>query len=186
MREARTIHKTRLFVLIAVLVALSVPENPRAVGQAAPNGFVVRHQATVSAPPTKVFDVLVRQVGLWWNPEHTFSGDAKNLSIDPRPGGCFCEKLGKGGGIEHLRVIYIVPGEILRMSGALGPLQASGVNGSLTWTLASAQGGTALDLSYSVGGFLEGGLEKIAPAVDMVLGEQLRRLKRFIETGKAV
>jgi len=31
---------------------------------------------------------------------------------------------------------------------------------------------------------MEGGFERIAPAVDAVLGEQLGRLKLFIETGK--
>jgi hypothetical protein len=39
-------------------------------------------------------------------------------------------------------------------------------------------------LSYSVGGFIEGGFDKMAPAVEGVLGEQLRRLELFVETGK--
>ena len=52
--------------------------------------------------------------------------DAKNLSIDARPGGCFCEKLPNGGGVEHARVVYVAPREVLRLSGALGPLQGVG------------------------------------------------------------
>jgi hypothetical protein len=120
---------------------------------------------------------------LWWNPEHTYSGDSRNLSIDARPGGCFCERLGDGGGVEHMRVIYVAPRETLRMSGALGPLQSSALAGSLTWRLTSAPPGTNVELSYRVGGFIEGGFEKIAPAVGAVLGEQLQRLKMFIETG---
>jgi hypothetical protein len=31
---------------------------------------------------------------------------------------------------------------------------------------------------------MQGGFEKIAPIVDAVLGEQLARLKAFVETGK--
>lgn len=131
-----------------------------------------------------MYDAPVQQVDSWWSSDHTFSGDARNLSLDARPGGCFCEKLKDGGGLEHMRVIYVAPGETLRLSGALGPLQASGLAGSLTWALKAAPNGTAVELSYSVGGFFPGGFEKIAPAVNAVLEEQLRRFKLLVETGK--
>jgi uncharacterized protein YndB with AHSA1/START domain len=152
--------------------------------QITPNGFLVNFEVSVNAPAAKVYDALVRQVGSWWDPQHTYSGDAKNLSIDARPGGCFCEKLPDGGGIEHARVIYVTPREILRLSGALGPLQASGVAGTLTWKLTSGTDKTRIQLSYSVGGFIDGGFEKIAPGVESVLRVQLDRLKQFAETGK--
>src|SRR6267154_1266310 len=138
----------------------------------------------VNAAVAKVYDVLVGQVGSWWNPEHTYSHDAKNLSIDPRPGGCFCEKLPNGGGVEHLRVVYVAPPEVLRLSGGLGPLQGSGVAGSMTWKLTGDGDHTRVQLSYSVGGFIVGGFDKIAPAVESMLNEQLNRLKQFAETGK--
>lgn len=150
-----------------------------------PDGFVVRHQAEVDAPAAAVWDALVDEVGIWWSSSHSFSGDAENLTIDTRRGGCFCERLPDGGWVEHLRVIYVDPGETLRMSGALGPLQASGLAGSLTWSLSDADGRTSVELTYSVGGFIEGGFERIGPAVEGVLGEQLERLARFVETGKA-
>ena len=90
--------------------------TPAAVTQLAANGFLIRHEVTVNAPPGKVYDAIVN-VGVWWNPAHTYSGDAANLSIDARAGGCF----------------------------------------------------------------MDGGFEKMAPAVDGVLGEQVRRLKSFAE-----
>ena len=152
--------------------------------QVTPNGFLVKLEVTVTAPTAKVYDALVGQVGSWWDSEHTYSGDAKNLSIDARPGGCFCEKLANGGGIEHARVIYVAPREVLRLSGALGPLQVSGVAGTLTWTLTSDKDKARIQLSYNVGGFIEGGFDKIAPAVEEVLRVQLDRLKQFAETGK--
>ena len=172
----------QLFVAMALL-ALLAGSSARASAQAAANGFVVSQKASIGATPTRVYDAVVGQVGLWWSPEHTYSGDSANLSIDARPGGCFCERLRDGGGVEHLRVVYVAPGEVLRLSGALGPLQASGLAGSLTWKFTAVPGGTTVGLSYRVGGFMEGGVEKIAPAVDAMLGEQLRRLKLFIETG---
>ena len=149
-----------------------------------PNGFLVKFDVSINAPAAKVYDALIAQVGSWWNPEHTYSHDAKNLSIDARPEGCFCEKLPNGGGIEHLRVVYIAPPQVVRFSGALGPLQASGVAGSMTWKLTGGPDNTRLDLSYSVGGFIQGGFEKMAPAVEAMLREQFDRLKLFVETGK--
>ena len=164
-------------LLLCGMPALSAPE-------VTPNGFLVKLEANINASSAKVYDAMVGQVGSWWNPEHTYSHDAKNLSIDPRPEGCFCEKLPNGGGIEHLRVVYVSPPKIVRFSGALGPLQASGVAGSMTWKLTGEANQTHLEFSYSVGGFIQGGFEKIAPAVEAMLREQLDRLKLFIETGK--
>jgi uncharacterized protein YndB with AHSA1/START domain len=168
---------TLALVMLSGIPAQSAP-------QVTPNGFLVKLEVNVNAPKAKVYDALVGQVGSWWNPEHTYSHDAKNLSIDPRPGGCFCEKLPNGGGIEHLRVVYVAPPQVVRFSGALGPLQASGVAGSMTWTLTGDAGSTHLDLFYSVGGYIHGGFGKIAPAVEAMLREQLDRLKLFVETGK--
>jgi len=152
--------------------------------QVKPNGFLLKLEINANAPAAKVYDALVGQIGSWWDSEHTYSGDAKNLSIDARPGGCFCEKLPNGGGIEHARVIYVAPREVLRLSGALGPLQASGVVGTLTWKLTSGTDNTRVELTYSVGGFSDGGFEKTAPLVENVLRQQLDRLKHFAETGK--
>jgi uncharacterized protein YndB with AHSA1/START domain len=152
--------------------------------QVTPNGFLVKFEIIVNAPAAKVYDALVSQIGSWWDPAHTYSGDAKNLAIDARPGGCFCEKLPNGGGIEHAQVIYVAPRQVVRLSGALGPLQASGVAGTLTWKLTSGTDDTRLELSYSVGGFIDGGFEKVAPAVESVLRQQFARLKLFVETGK--
>jgi len=168
---------TLALVLLFGTPAQSAPEI-------APNGFLVKLDVSINAPAGKVYEALVGQVGSCWNPEHTYSHDAKNLSIDARPGGCFCEKLPNGGGIEHLRVVYVAPPQVVRFSGALGPLQASGVAGSMTWKLTGAADSTRLDLSYSVGGFIPGGFEKIAPAVEAMLREQFDRLKLFVETGK--
>ena len=167
---------------IALVMLLGAPVQ--SAPEITPNGFLVKFDVNINAPAAKVYDALIAQVGSWWNPEHTYSHDAKNLSIDPRPEGCFCEKLPNGGGIEHLRVVYIAPPQVVRFSGALGPLQASGVAGSMTWKLTGGPDNTRLDLSYSVGGFIQGGFEKMAPAVEAMLREQFDRLKLFVETGK--
>lgn len=171
-------------VRTAAFVLALLPGFAAAQADAPAGGFSVKHEAVIQAPPAEVYRALTERVGEWWNPQHTFSGDAKNLSIDARPGGCFCEALPSGGGVEHLRVVHVAPGRMLRMSGGLGPLQAYGVAGSLTWALDDAGGATAVEVSYVVGGFMEGGLERIGGPVGAVIGEQLGRLKRLVETGE--
>ncbi len=174
---------TRQALLGAFFLLMLAGTSGRSASVVMPNGFVVKLESTIDASPAKVYDGF-GQIGSWWNSEHTYSGDAHNLSIDARPGGCFCEKLPNGGGIEHARVIYAAPGATLRLSGALGPLQASGVVGTMTWRLTGDDDKTRVQLTYSVGGFIDGGFEKVAPAVESVLREQLDRMKLFVETGK--
>ena len=172
------------YVVVATASVMLLSASAHPAPQVTPTGFVVKIEVNINAPAAKVYDALVGQIGSWWNPEHTYSHNSKNLSIDARPGGCFCEKLPNGGGIEHLRVVYLAPPQIVRFSGALGPLQASGIAGSMTLKLTSGPDNTLTELSYSIGGFIQGGFDKIAPAVESMLNEQLNRLKLFVETGK--
>jgi uncharacterized protein YndB with AHSA1/START domain len=172
----------RMLRLLLVSVIAALGSGLTDAAEVAPNGFLVRHERIIGAPAARVYDALIGQVGSWWNPQHTYSRDSKNLSIEPRPGGCFCERL-QSGGVEHMRVVHLKPHEMVRLAGGLGPLQAFGVTGSMTWRLAPSEGGSKLELIYSVGGYITGGFESIAPAVERVLGEQADRLKRFVETG---
>ena len=149
------------------------------------SGFLIRHDVTVTGTPEASWKALV-DIGSWWNPDHSYSGNSTNLSIDARPGGCFCEKLANGGGVSHMTVLFVSPNTVLRMAGGLGPLQGSGLAGSLTWRIIPAPPGSKLEVTYSVGGYMQGGFDKIAPAVNGVLGEALNRLKSLIETGKPV
>jgi uncharacterized protein YndB with AHSA1/START domain len=144
-------------------------------------GFEVTERASVAAPPGKVWDALMRP-DRWWSSQHSFSGDAKNLYFDPS--GCFCERL-KRGAVRHMTIVYTDGATQLRMSGALGPLQFTGASGHLGVTLKPTAAGTDVVMTYDVGGYAKGGLaETYATPVDRVLGEQLARLKKSVETGK--
>jgi uncharacterized protein YndB with AHSA1/START domain len=169
-------------MLIAALVLVLAAAGPALaeVKSVAPNGFEVVSTAMIAAPADRVYSAL-GEVGHWWSPSHTFSRDAANLSLELRAGGCFCERLKGGGAVQHLQVVYAAPGEGLRLRGALGPLQMEGVDGTLSWTLKPAEGGTSVTQSYVVGGYIRGGTEEWAPRVDRVLDEQLQRLKSFLE-----
>jgi len=173
-----------VLVLLGVAGAGAGARAVRAdVLEATPGGFELKTTVAIAAPRTRVYDTLVNAVGRWWDPQHTYTGDAKNLSIEPRPGGCFCERLPDQGGVQHAMVVLVIPGKTLRLVGGLGPLQQSGIHGTLTWELADRDGSTEATLSYSVGGYRQGGLQALAPPVDSVIGAQLRRLKSFVEKG---
>jgi uncharacterized protein YndB with AHSA1/START domain len=171
-------------VTLAILCAiLAVPLRGEVIESTAA-GFLVRNTAAINAPPAKVYTALTDGVGRWWDPAHTLSNDARNLSLDAKPGGCFCERLPDGGGLEHMRVIYASPGKLLRLTGAIGPLQEAALAGTMTWSLSQAGGGTTVELSYAIGGFRAGGFRDIPTVVDGVLRGQLARLKALVETGR--
>lgn len=146
-------------------------------------GFEIDQRLTLAADPAKVYSALI-DIGRWWNPQHTYSGDARHLHLDARAGGCFCEKLADGGSVQHATVIYAQRPTLLRLNGALGPLQAMGVSAVLSWGLKPEDGKTTLLMRYRVGGYESTPFATLAPAVDGVLAEQMRRLKSYVETGK--
>ena len=148
------------------------------------SGFEVRERVHVAAQPAAVYAALL-EPARWWDPHHTYSGDASHLTLKARAGGCWCETIPGGGAVEHMTVTYLSPNKALRMRGGLGPLQGMGVAGSLTITLASADTGTDVTFSYAVGGYSKEGFEDLSKGVDTVLGAQAARLKRLIETGTA-
>ena len=170
------------FMITVLAFSLSSQTTADVVAKSA-TGFVSKHVLTISAPRTRVFHALTDEVGRWWNPEHSYSGVAANFSIDARAGGCFCERL-KDGSVAHMTVVFVERDSVLRMIGGLGPLQAMAVVGSMTFTLATADGGgTRLEYEYAVGGYSPDGLQGLAEPVDRVQLGQLQRLQRFIETG---
>jgi len=139
-------------------------------------GFTVAHTAQVAATPADAWKML-RMPESWWSKDHSWSGDAANFWLDSQAGGCFCEKLpdtGEGvGSVQHARVLFSKPGQMLRLSGAFGPLQGEALTGTLTIQIKETPTGSALRFDYVVGGYMRFKVADIAPAVDKVIGEQL-------------
>lgn len=165
---------------IAAALLLAAGSAHAEVADQGPAGFQVRHVVLIAAPPAKVRAAAL-DIGKWWSSSHTYSGDAKNLSIDAA--GCFCEKL-PDGLVRHMTLVYSAP-DALRLAGALGPLATTGASGHLGLSFGKAADSTQLVLTYDVGGYAKGGLAQTwAAPVDGVLGQQVARLKRYVETGK--
>jgi len=167
--------------IAAVALALSAGLAHSEVIDAQPGGFTVRQSAQVRADPARVWAALAR-IDAWWDPSHTYSGHAENLSLDLRPGGAWAERL-PDGGVLHMSVVNVQPGKLVRFEGALGPLQGLGVAGHLTISLRASGQTTVVTQTYDVGGHAPGGLAALAAPVDGVLTAQLARLKAFAETG---
>ncbi len=166
-------------VFLATAVATLAGPAMAEVTKSEPTGFVSTQKLVIAAPPEKVWDTIARPA-LWWSKDHTYSGDSANISWDTRPGGCWCEKL-DGGAVEHGRTIYAVRGKTLRISGAFGPLQSGAVNATMTFSLKPEGQGTAVSITYVVGGYHPSGLSNFATAVDGVLAAQMPGLKAAAE-----
>lgn len=172
---------------IAFVAALLCAPMARAeVAASSPSAFAIQAETEIAAGPGQVWRDLMR-VGRWWSSEHTYSGDASRLRLDPRAGGCWCERWGDGQSVEHMRVVLVMERDgvrTLRAAGGLGPLQEMGVNGVLTFMVAPHADGAKLTMTYRVTGDPSQNLGAIAAPVDSVLMEQFRRLTRYSASGR--
>jgi uncharacterized protein YndB with AHSA1/START domain len=142
-------------------------------------GFQIENRATVAASPEQVWTAL-GDIGSWWSSDHTYSGSASNMTMPLKVGACFCETL-PGGGVEHGRVIAVMPEQkLLRVQAALGPLQDKGVAAVLTFQVKPTAGGAEIIESYNVGGATAEVIQ-MAPVVDQVLAAQLAGLKGLVD-----
>lgn len=165
---------------VGILVLAAGPASADVV-DSGPSGFTVRTAVEIEALPASVYEAITGGVGKWWESSHTWSGSSANLSIEARPGGCFCEAL-PDGGVRHMTVVYADRGKLLRMNGSLGPLQSMAVTGVLTFELSEKAGRTVLQATYAVGGYAKEGLAPLAGPVDGVIRAQVASLKTFIES----
>jgi uncharacterized protein YndB with AHSA1/START domain len=166
----------------AVALLLIVGAAKAAVVESTPQGFAVEETAHIGASPAKLYAALTHPEN-WWNSEHSFSQDAKNLSLDPKAGGCLCETLPGGGSVQHLTVTSVMPERMIRLRGAMGPFQSQGVDGALTFALKAGGDGTDLVLDNNVGGFIKGGMGKWPEAADGMLADLVVHLKYYVESG---
>lgn len=176
----------KYLISTAALFAATASPAFAEVKTASETGFNIIHIATVDATPEEIWKRLLAPKD-YWNKAHSWSGSSAGFYIDAQANGCFCElfqepdangKLKTVGSVEHMRVIFAQPGKVLRMQGALGPLQSEAVIGTLTVAIDRNKYGvgTKASFSYVVGGYMRYKVSEIAPAVDKVLGEQFKNM----------
>lgn len=174
------------FPVLATLALMQAVPAVAEVTRATEVGFVSRNEVVVSASPKDVWLALISPA-TWWQSEHTWSGDAKNLTLMPQAGGCFCETIPEvdepgrftlQGSVEHMRVVQAYPESALRMIGSLGPLQSEPVTGVLTIVISKVPKGTRIVFEYNVGGSMRYEIPVISKAVDGVMAAQLAALAK--------
>lgn len=172
-------------MLVALLIGLmGWPTAVRAeLGNVSASGFVSSFRDEVQATPDAVWKAIV-QLPRWWHNDHTWSGKASNMVLELQAGDCWCERWGGGQSVQHGVVTLVQPGRVIRLQANLGPLHELPVHAVLTIATGAQDGKTFLRLTYRVAGPADTGLDRLAPAVDQVLGAQYKRLKVMVETGK--
>ena len=166
--------------LLAATLSLPALADTSAVSA---TGFISSFREEVKGTPDEVWKAITH-LPRWWSSEHTWSGQAANMSVDLAAGGCWCERWGEGRSVQHGRVLMVEPGRVLRFDASLGPLQELAARGVLTIVTSAQEGKTFLRMTYRVVGPADAGMDKLAPVVDQVMAAQYRRLKLLAETGK--
>ncbi len=163
---------------LAMSVALLLPLAAAAeVKQSAADGAIIVHRFQVSASPDVAWAALTHPER-WWPADHTWSGNAANMRLRAEAGACFCETWGENSA-EHGRVLMALPGQLLRINGALGPLQEMAVTGVLSIQLAAKDGGTEATVTYRLSGDASHKLDAFIPVVDKVVGQQFGSFASF-------
>lgn len=171
----------RLIIATISLLA-AAPAGAIIVGAQA-NGFELKHSADLPLPPARALAAFA-DFGAWWSKTHSYSGEAGRMTLDLRAGGCLCERLDGGGGVEHMRVAYYQPGERIVLTGGLGPLLYEATSAVMDVRVTKIPTGSRLDLNYRAAGFARGNGTQMAAGVDAVLREQVERLRTFARRGK--
>ncbi|MDA1369685.1 MAG: SRPBCC domain-containing protein [Proteobacteria bacterium] len=146
----------------------------------AETGFIVENKIQLSSDRRTTWRIFTQQVNDWWPADHTWWGESSTLTIDEFAGGCFCEK-NTGKSAEHMRISFVDPPSLMRMTGGLGPLQGMGMYGALEWVFESTDQGTNVTMTYRVNGINPDGFAELAPIVDAVQAIQLGGLGSLVQ-----
>lgn len=171
--------RTLAFALAAAATLIAGPSAAEII-ERSEDHFVLRFGAPVEAT-LDTLNSAVADIDQWWDPAHTYSGDAANLSLSLEPGSCFCERLGNGTTFQHGRVEAHEPKTGVLLRAPLGPLngRTTVADWTLRWEEDADSMGRDLGMTYVVRGQ---GIGAFADAVNGVMATQWRRLVDHVET----
>ncbi|MCQ8185930.1 hypothetical protein [Parvularcula maris] len=161
--------------LLPILAAVTASTASAEVVSSSETGFTLSHEAVSPLAPSELWQRLM-QPAEWWDPDHTYSGDAGNLSMGEEAGAYWREDW-DGGSVIHGQVLLSKKGEELVLSAPFGPLISTAADCRWTIRLSPAEGGgTTITSSHVVAGSKGTGLKDLAGPVDYVMGAGVRRL----------
>ncbi len=166
----------RLFnMLTAATLCLTAAGSAAAeIIEATPERYVLRQEASSPLAPDALWARLIKPAS-WWHPDHTYSGDAANLSLDATAGGLWREDW-QGGSVLHGQVLQVLDGSTLKLDAPFGPLLDLAV--TVVWTISVTPEGSGSRVVFDeiANGTAASKLDALAPAVDFVKTEAIRRL----------
>lgn len=162
-----------IFALSSVF-SLALTTAQAEVILATPDHFTLKQEAVSSLNPEELWQRLI-EPAIWWHPDHTYSGDAANLSLDANAGGIWREEW-RDGSVVHGNVLLVLENKQLRLNAPFGPLQELGVNVVWTITIAPDPNGSKVTFDEVANGTANSKLDALAPAVDFVKTEAINRL----------
>ncbi len=168
----------KALIVAAALTLTAAPASAEVVSRSA-DGFVLRFAVGVEAAPEDVV-AAVSELPQWWDPAHTYTGDAANLSLAFEEGGCWCETLADRTVFEHA-VVTGITADRVTMDAALGPLHDKATKAELTFGSAPENRGRLVTIDFVVEG---PGLGAMADGVNMVMDQAFDRLIHQIEYGE--
>lgn len=153
--------------ILATLAVAIVTASPAAaeIISRSENAFTLRFEGETRLGPDGVADAF-SQVQQWWDPAHSYTGEAANLSLDLVPGGCWCEAMPDGSRFDHGRVEAVALGEV-RLHAPFGPLRTMATRAELVVTYALVDGVVRPSWTFIVEG---PGVGALAEPVDGVIG----------------
>jgi DNA-binding transcriptional ArsR family regulator/uncharacterized protein YndB with AHSA1/START domain len=138
----------------------------------------ISQEIALKANRGDVFRALTTDVGSWWGRPY-LTNRATGLELDPRLGGPFRERWGRGGGKLLATVSAVEPERLLELT---GPLHLGVVFGIAEFRLEDDPEGTRLSFTHrGIGEVAPDVVEAFAGGWAELLGD---RLRRFVEGGE--
>ena len=151
----KTIPTVALLAAAAVLLPCLAPAGtaPAEVG-----AFSIVNSVTLPCSPREAYDAMTGDISGWW--DHHSSAEPTALLIEPRPGGGFWERFGKGDdGVRHAVVIHAERGVRLTMEGPLG-LSGFAITMATTYEYSAVDNGTKVTVTANLAGQIEPGWDE--------------------------
>lgn len=143
--------------------------------------FNIEQEADLKAPPADVFRALTNDIGEWWGRPHLHD-DARDVVLDPVPGGLVKQVTRDGGGNVMFMVQAVRRDRLLVLHGTMGMPKT--VHMIVRFELEPKKGGTRLVLKHwAIGELTAASRDDFTKGWQDLIGS---RLRVFVETGKSL
>ena len=159
----------------AVLALCATPAAAEVVARTA-DSFTLRFAEAADIEPDEIPGTL-RGLSRWWDPAHTYTGSAANLSLDLTPGGCWCERFPDGTDFDHGRTVSVGSDRFV-FDAPFGPMRGKVTSARLTISWPAANDGWTPTWTMVVEG---PGIGAMADTVDAVMGNGYMRWLYYLE-----